>query len=121
MENKRLIFVYNADGDVFSTVTDFAHKIISPKTYACSLCSLTYGNFGIKKDWAEYIKTVQPSPEFLHKDEFIKKYSPSGVIKYPVVVTLKDSIPEIFISDEELNAAKSLDDLKKLIAEKSIS
>ena len=40
-------FVYNADGDVFSLVGDFAHKIFSPKTYNCNLCAITHGNFGM--------------------------------------------------------------------------
>ncbi|MGI8952546.1 MAG: hypothetical protein ACR2FN_13295 [Chitinophagaceae bacterium] len=46
-----LIFVYNADADLFSTLTDFAHKILSPSTYQCKLCALTYGNISMKQEW----------------------------------------------------------------------
>ncbi len=48
MNKQLLIFVYNANSDLFSTVTDFAHKILSPSTYQCQLCALTYGNFSKK-------------------------------------------------------------------------
>jgi hypothetical protein len=45
MKTKSLLFVYNADSGVFNLVTDIAHKIFSPQTYACQLCCITHGNF----------------------------------------------------------------------------
>jgi len=110
----KLIFVYNADGDLFSKVTDFAHKIFSPSTYACSLCSLTYDNFGIKKEWADFIKDLDADLEFYHKDEFITKYK-----------SLNSELPAIFINEngnsrelvdaKTINSFKSLDELQTLI------
>ena len=38
--SKEYLFVYNAKSDKLHKYLDFAHKIISPKTYACDLCSL---------------------------------------------------------------------------------
>ncbi len=110
----KLIFVYNADGDLFGKVTDFAHKIFSPATYACSLCSLTYDNFGIKKEWADFINELDADLEFYHKDEFIKRYT-----------NLKSELPAIFINEngnlrelintKTINSFSSLDELKKSI------
>ena len=39
-----LLFVYNADTGLFNTVADAAHKILSPSTYSCNLCKVTYGD-----------------------------------------------------------------------------
>ncbi len=110
----KLIFVYNADGDLFSKVTDFAHKIFSPSTYACSLCSLTYDNFGIKKEWADFIKDLDADLGFYHKDEFINRYE-----------NLNPDLPAIFIDEngnirelvgaKTINSLRSLDELKTLI------
>ena len=45
-----LLHWINFDGFAFKSSCDSstlsAHKIISSGTYACSLCSLTYGNLG---------------------------------------------------------------------------
>lgn len=38
-----LIFVYNAKSGLISAFGDMVHKIVSPATYPCSLCALTYG------------------------------------------------------------------------------
>ena len=58
MKKQQLIFVYNAHSDLLSTVTDFAHKLLSPATYSCNLCTLTYGNFTVQKEWKSFIKSL---------------------------------------------------------------
>jgi hypothetical protein len=71
---QELIFVYNANSDFFSTVTDFAHKILSPATYQCHLCALTFGNFSIKQGWKSFIEGLSLKAILLHKDEFEGEY-----------------------------------------------
>jgi len=44
----KLIFVYNADSGLLNAMKDWAHKIVSPETYPCSLCALTYNNLGMR-------------------------------------------------------------------------
>ena len=70
----QLLFVYNASSNLFSTVTDFAHKILSPSTYQCRLCALTYGNFSIKQEWKSFIESLPVKAVFLYKDEFEKEF-----------------------------------------------
>ena len=45
------LFVYNADSGPLKALFDFGHKIVSPGTYPCSLCRLTYGPFGMRREW----------------------------------------------------------------------
>ena len=72
MANRQLVFVYNADSGLFGTATDFTHKILSPSTYRCRLCALTYGNFTIKDEWKSFIAQLPFSITFLHKNDFMK-------------------------------------------------
>ncbi len=107
---QKLQFVYNAETGVFNKLTDFAHKIVSPGTYACSLCALTYGKFTMKKEWAEYVKKLPIEVEFGYKSEW--KFAPLRE-EYPVIAlqTGNDRI-EILIEAEELDQIKNLDQLK---------
>jgi len=45
-----IVFVYNADGGLFNTLSNIVHKIFSPETYRCKLCSITYSVLGMKLD-----------------------------------------------------------------------
>lgn len=71
MTEQKLLFVYNADNDLFSSVADMAHKIFSPATYQCHLCALTYGNFLIKKEWKLFIDSLPIESRFIYKDQFL--------------------------------------------------
>lgn len=55
---------------IFNILTDFAHKAISPATYNCNLCALTYGTFARKQEWADYIKSLPLEVEFIYRDEW---------------------------------------------------
>ena len=114
---KHLVFVYNADSGLFNTVTDIAHKIISPKTYACQLCSLTHSYFTVKKDWADFLSGLDAELEFLHKDELQAKYGLTG-ISLPVILHRQNDRLETWISGKEINQCPSIDTLKGLITDR---
>jgi hypothetical protein len=111
------IFVYNADEDYFSQVTDYLHKVFSPKTYACNLCSLTHTNFGMRSEFKEFIKSFD-NIEFLHKDEFYRKYTEHKNDKLPAVYTVnaddKNKL-SVLINRDEINKINNLDELITLI------
>jgi hypothetical protein len=113
---EELIFVYNANSDLFSTVTDFAHKILSPSTYQCHLCALTYGNFSIKRNWKSFIESLPIETAFLHKNEFEKQYKIQAAL--PVVfISTNDVINEI-VSKKEIESCQSLEELKDVVTKK---
>jgi hypothetical protein len=64
-----LLFVYNADSGLFNTVTDIAHKILSPQTYQCDLCALTHGYFTVRNEWTGFVKELGVPCEFVHRDQ----------------------------------------------------
>ena len=70
----RLLFVYNADGGRLAGLKDMFHKILSPSTYPCSLCAITYGATAMRPEWGAFIKTLPVPVEFPHRDEFRRDY-----------------------------------------------
>jgi hypothetical protein len=125
MEIDKLIFVYNANSGKINGYMDMAHKIVSPSTYQCRLCDLTYGVFKENVEWARFRESVLTSTtvqelEFLHTDEFEKQYKSKWLPKYdyPVILTASENGLEIFMSATELNEIKTTTDLIENITTK---
>lgn len=106
----KLVFVYNADSGLFNTLADMAHKIVSPETYNCQLCKLTYGNIGMREQWKAYLETIDAELVFLHRDEFLKQYKEQAVA-LPAMFLDRDGEFELFMSEAEIKACQSLDRL----------
>jgi len=114
-----LIFVYNADSGVFNTLSDIAHKVFSPDTYQCNLCTLTHGYFQAREEWTTFLKDLDAQIEFLHRDEFVTlhgaKESIEGV-EFPAIF-IKDDKQEIklWIDKGVINKMSSTDELMEMI------
>lgn len=119
MQINELLFVYNVKSDLFSSAIDAVHKIISPDTYACALCRITYGTVKMKKEWKDFIENLPYKIEFLHKNEFKKQYPDMKDIELPAVFNKASRSIEEIISAEEINKQATIEDLKKLIYEKT--
>lgn len=113
---EELIFVYNADSGKVNAVFDIAHKIISPKTYKCSLCALTFDTFSENKQWLEFKDNSQTEMTFLHKDEFQSKYKTQ--YDYPVVLTNIDNAIDVLLSADVINKFTNVSDLIKKLQSK---
>lgn len=114
---KSLIFVYNANSGIFNSLSDTAHKIISPSAYQCNLCKITYGIINEKDGWRKFISSLPCNVKFLHKDEFSKKY-PEIKEKLPAVFQILRNKPKLIISVDEINKCKNINDLKALVTSK---
>ena len=122
-----LVFVYNADSGMLNLVKDIAHKLLSPSTYPCSLCDLTYSAFGERKSWVRFRKALPVSQEYLHIDEFVSQYRDSmsvaqlGATQYPAVLRLCDGAEsegrtlELVATKQQIDACKSQKALKSLV------
>jgi hypothetical protein len=125
---KKLVFVYNADsGGFYTGLKDTLHKTFRKSTYQCNLCQVTFGAFGMKKEWKNFVNDLDVPVEFkkkdkfkfefLHKDEFDQKYDVKDA-KFPSAYLLDKTGLELFISQDEMNAVKSIDELKDLVNQK---
>ncbi len=122
-----LVFVYNADSGMLNLMKDIAHKLLSPSTYPCSLCDLTYSAFGERKSWIRFRKALPVSQQYLHIDEFVSQYRRAmsvaqfDTIQYPAVFRLRDNVEsgdgglELVATKQQLDACESQKTLKLLV------
>ncbi len=104
LRTMKLIFVYNADSGLMNTLIDIGHKALSPQTYECNLCGLTFGLVSEHKQWKQFREESNTDMEFLHRDEFEQKYARK--FKYPVILK-EDNDLSVAISQAELNQIKT--------------
>ncbi len=122
MAIEKLIFVYNANSGKINAWLDSAHKIVSPSTYNCRLCDLTYGVFKEKEKWirfreSELLNSYVQQLQFLHIDEFEKQYRSKWLPKYdfPVILTASNQGLQPFMDARQLNAIESTTELIEAI------
>jgi hypothetical protein len=127
-KKRKLVFVYNANsGGAIAGLKDTLHKTFRKSTYDCNLCQVTFGAFGMKKDWknfvndldnpVEFMKKDKFKFEFLHRDEFEDKYVVENA-QFPSAYVEKENGLEVFINQKEMNAVKTIDELKDLVNKK---
>lgn len=121
--NACLVFIYNADSGAMNSIKDFFHKMVKPSTYECNLCAVTFGNFGMKKDWAKYVNKIEEefdgvTIEFLHRDEFEKYYPEVTDAEYPSAYFHNAEKTEVFITQDEMNSVESIEELKNTVSER---
>ena len=109
----KLIFIYNANSGLFPLLKDVTHKIISPKTYPCSLCALTYDTFSEAKAWKSFRQNTNTEMVFYHKDEFEAIYPP--VYEYPSILCENSKGLKEIIPKQTLNKLSNVEELIELI------
>ena len=116
-QTDKLIFVYNADSGLFSTMSDIAHKLFSPSTYECQLCALTHGLLKERGEWRDFIESFDVEVEFLHRDQFREKYPGHGA-GLPAVFLLSGGELSTWLPTEHIRACSSLQALTAMIGSK---
>lgn len=112
----KLIFVYNAKSGKLNKYIDIGHKLISPKTYQCSLCALTHDTFSENEVWKAFRLNTDIVMEFHHIDEF-EQLHPNTSYNYPVILKEEDNKLSKVL---DVNALKQISSLEDLIAKVSI-
>jgi hypothetical protein len=108
-----LFMVYNANGGILSALGDMVHKIVSPSTYPCSLCALTYGPFSMRREWRDYLSGLHHAKVFLYRDDLRSDPGMTGLALPAILWVPGPGVPEVLVSAEELDV---LPDLAALIA-----
>ncbi|MEZ5014456.1 MAG: hypothetical protein R2794_09205 [Chitinophagales bacterium] len=108
-----LVFVYNANDGFVQGIIDLLHKNISPRTYPCSLCAITYTNAGMRPLWKEFISGLPVEVKFLHKNEWQHMF-PKNNDALPAAFWITPEGPRLCITAEEMQAQNSLEGLMML-------
>ena len=102
-----LVMVYNADGGVFAALTDAVHKLVSPATYPCSLCAVSYGAVTMRHEWRDYLASLPIPRRFHHRDDFARAW-PGLQIDLPAILLDRGGEgPDILIGAAELDRLES--------------
>lgn len=110
---RTLILVYNADGGLLNAARDAVHKLVSPATYPCSLCALTYGAVSMRGAWRTFLARLGMPVMFLYRDEFREDLDARDLPLPVILVGGETNPPEVLVSAAELDG---LPDLPALIA-----
>ncbi len=113
-----LVFVYNAESGIFNTLSDVAHKLLSPQTYACNLCALTHTTFGMRNEWKEFLGNLDAPLEFLHADELRSRYGVTGLALPAILRKRGGAALEEFVDAATINSCRTLDELKRVITDR---
>lgn len=107
---EEVLFVYNAESGYIQAALDIAHKIISPDTYKCSLCTLTHSEFTVRQEWKSFINELTMTVRFYHRDEFEELY-PGERFDLPVILHKQDGTLTILLTANQISEFKTTRDL----------
>jgi hypothetical protein len=107
----RLIFVYNANAGIAAGIIDSIHKTLSPKTYECSLCAITYGAFAMDRRWKAWLKTLPHDVVFHHRPDFRDAFPAHAGAALPAVFIARGPALETLLGPAAIGAAGSVDGL----------
>ena len=110
-----LVFIYNANGGLLSAAGDAVHKLVSPATYPCSLCALTYGAVSKRPAWRAFLARVGLPTLFLYRDEFRAQLDTRDLPLPAILLGGAGPVPEVLVSASELNGLADLDALIALL------
>lgn len=112
---RTLIFIYNANGGLLSAAGDAVHKLVSPATYPCSLCALTYGAVSKRPAWRAFLARVGLPTLFLYRDEFRAELDTRDLPLPAILLGGAGPVPEVLVSASELDGLADLDALIALL------
>ncbi len=116
----KLIFIYNANSGKLNSLLDSAHKVLSPATYNCHLCAITFGVLTENTVWKKFREQSAAELLFLHKDEFIKHYASKFGHKFtfPIILAESNHDLEVFVGTQELKTVENSEELVQLITKR---
>lgn len=113
----KLLFVYNANAGIAAGIMDSIHKTLSPATYPCDLCAITYGAVRMDPKWKAWLKGQPFESVFYHRPDFRAAY-PDMTVDLPVILIEQESRLETLVAAIEFKNAPSVDQLITLIEQR---
>lgn len=110
MAGGTILFVYNAESGIAAGLMDSIHKLVSPATYPCDLCAITYGPVGMRAAWRVYLRTLALPMRFLHRADFLAEW-PDADIVLPAILLDTDGRLEALVDAARMRGIARVDDL----------
>lgn len=113
MSAPKLLIVYNAEEGLFAAIGDAVHKAVSPGTYPCSLCAVSYGAVRMRPEWRAYLKALPYEVRFHHRPDFRRAYPALADLPLPAILLDEGAGPRVLVG---ANALDRVSDVEELIA-----
>lgn len=107
----RLVFVYNANAGLLAGALDSIHKTLSPGTYACDLCALTYGSLTMRPLWRQWLQSIPIPADFYHRPDFRLAFPEFEIEPLPLVGILSNTGLSVLLDRDALSQFQTLDEL----------
>ena len=112
-DTPRLVFVYNARSGLLSAAKDAVHKLVSPGTYPCQLCALTYGAVSMDRTWATFITSLPIQVSFAYRDTATRWLPPGASL--PLLLEVSGDHVQVRLGAEAINGCHTLADLIRAV------
>jgi hypothetical protein len=109
---KRLVIVYNANAGIAAGVMDSVHKLVSPSTYPCQLCAVTYGLTSMRRDWRVFLDGLGMELVFHHRPDFRAAFPQAADWPLPLVAVEEGGVLRELVSAADFH---DIPDLVSLI------
>lgn len=97
----RLVLVYNAEEGLLAGVMDSVHKLVSPSTYPCQLCAVTYGLTSMKREWRAFLDGLGMDVLFHHRPDFRRAFPAAADWPLPLVaIELDGKLAPLVTADD---------------------
>ncbi len=106
MNNKNIIFVYNAKGGKWNYIIDTVHKYASPSTYDCNLCKITH-DLKMRESWKKFIESSPHNFKFLHSEELEEFNLLNYKDDLPICLEEKEGKIKLLIDKKQMNEFKN--------------
>lgn len=113
----KLLFVYNADAGIAAGIMDSIHKTVSPATYPCSLCAITYGAVRMDPKWKAWLEAQPFESVFYHRPDFRAAY-PERLVDLPAILIERNGRTEILVGADDFGNAATIDKLIAMIEQR---
>jgi hypothetical protein len=108
MTPPKLLIVYNADEGLFAALGDAVHKAVSPDTYPCSLCAITYGAVRMRPEWRRYLKSLPYEVRFYHRPDFHRAHPTLVRLPLPAILLDEGTGPRVLLDASTLEGVSDV-------------
>ena len=106
-----LLIVYNAEEGLFAALGDAVHKAVSPDTYPCSLCAVSYGAVRMRPEWRAHLKALPYEVRFHHRPDFRRAYPGLADLPLPAILLDDGEGPRVLLDAAALDGVRGVDGL----------
>ncbi|OSZ72435.1 hypothetical protein CAP39_03595 [Sphingomonas sp. IBVSS1] len=116
--SRRLVIVYNANAGILAGVMDSVHKIVSPSTYPCQLCAVTYGLTSMRREWRAFLDETGLETVFHHRPDFRAAFPHAADWPLPLVAVEDGGQLTQLVTAADFTAIPDLPTLIRVVRER---